>query len=91
MNNSSLYSKVDAEYVFWPVANLQLDWNGIGGNKPIDLTEGSHGAMNQLILDMDQDKVFIARDDVYVMTIGKSGSISTDKYDDVSKYLASVK
>ena len=47
--------------------------------------------MNQLILNMDQSKVFIARDDVYVMTIGTNGAISTSKYETVNEYVASVK
>ena len=44
--------------------------------------------MNKYILDMPDENVFIARDDVYVMTIGNSGNIKTTGYDTVSDYLS---
>ena len=87
-SSNSVYEKIEADYAFWPVANLYLDWNGIGGNKPIDLTKDGKATMNKYILDMPDENVFIARDDVYVMTIGNSGNIKTTGYDTVSDYLS---
>ena len=86
--SANVYTTINPDYAFWPVSNLQLDWNGLNGG-PIDLTTGWHGTMNTPILNMDQSKVFIARDDVYVMTIGENGEISTEWYDDVSEYIGS--
>jgi len=84
--SNDVYVKIAPEYAFWPVANFQLDWNGIGGNKPIDLTQGSKYTMNKYILDMPDEKVFVARDDVAVMTIS-GGKVTTNVYDTVSAYV----
>ncbi|MBE6668060.1 MAG: hypothetical protein E7607_07125 [Ruminococcaceae bacterium] len=85
--SNEVYVKIAPEYALWPVANFQLDWNGIGGNKPIDLTAGSHGAMNKYILDMPDEKVFVARDNVSIIAFDKDGNIKTSVYETVSEYI----
>lgn len=86
--SNTVYEKIAPEYAFWPVSNFQLDWDGIGENKPIDLTKAEKYDMNKYLLEMPDEKVFVARDDVSVMTIESNGDIKTNVYEDVNTYLA---
>jgi len=79
------YRLVGAEYAFWPVAALTFNWKD--GDTVHNSTLASD-RRNKYMTEMDQSKVFVAADDVVVMTVN-NGTISTATFADVSTYVNS--
>ena len=83
--NLKLNSTIAPEYALWPVVALQLKtyWNS--NPTSIDLTGY---LFNQYFINMDDDHVFVAGDDVVVMTL--AGDITATVYDNFDNYVANT-
>ncbi len=80
---TEVYSLVDPEYALWPAGEYEMKQeNGTAWNidkRPIN---------KWLFNEMDQNKVFLAEDNIVVLTL-KSSGITAQKYNDYNAYLAS--
>lgn len=72
---------IEAEYALWPVVALQLKTYWQTNPKNIDLS--TYG-FNSYFMNMAQDKVFVAGDDVVVITL--AGDITATAYDNFEAY-----
>ena len=83
--NNPLNTTIGAEYALWPVSGLQLKTYWESNPKNMDLTKHF---FNNYFINMDQSKVFVAGNDVVVMTL--AGDIAVTVYDNFDNYLANI-
>ena len=76
-----LYSTIAPEWVLWPLGDDH--WLVDGEDRYI-----SEHEMNAYMKTLDQDKVFMALDDIVILTL-KDGNITSKVYDSCNAYLAS--
>ena len=77
----TLYSTIAPEWVLWPLGNDH--WIDEDEDRYI-----SEHEMNAYMKTLDQDKVFMALDDIVILTL-KDGNITSKMYDSCNAYLAS--
>ena len=84
--SNTAYGMIAPEYAFWPVCDMHVVWKEGETVHDLQLDEMT---MNRYIWDeMDQSKVYVAADDVVVMTIN-DGAIGVTTYADATAYLNS--
>ncbi len=83
--NLKLNTTIAPEYALWPVVALQLKtyWN----SKPSDINLTGY-LFNQYFINMDDSRVFVAGDDVVIMTL--AGDITATVYDNFDNFLANT-
>ncbi|MBQ9702969.1 MAG: MBL fold metallo-hydrolase, partial [Clostridia bacterium] len=88
----TVYETITPEYALWPVAALYVRFYNNNGN-PVDVyLDGEGNSNTSYFLDgtMDKNKVFVAADDITVLTL-VDGTVSTNDYDDITAFLANYK
>jgi hypothetical protein len=86
--DGSIYPIIEPEYAFWPVGAYHVIFHSNGNIPDLELDKKSFN--DYFMKTMDQNKVFLAKDDFVVMTID-DGNISTQIFENNEDFMANYK